>query len=392
MTGKSSPINPTNYAMLYPQNGGGIVAIDSVTSHHPSICIVCGLGYMQRSGVRPSVRPSISVSSFDSSSGVRRVCCWMPAALTGDIDRQRLAPAPSSKGAAAGTAARRWAANAELTRVIYSRLVRVSMTWMCVQWASSSWSRAEYSSLRRCGNSSGRRYSAPWASASLWPMTHLTLDPWPMTRMFLGAMGLGFCLIHNLLTLDPWAMWPVTLDPFDPCSSAPWASAVWPVTHVTHDHWPVWPMLLGAMGLDFSLALDLWPVWPLTHMFLGAMGLGFSLTHDPSDPWPMWPMTLDPFDPCSSAPWASASACLFCSSWITTSPERSSTAPTTGSHYIAPVVERSITIRVFVCLSARVSQKPGVLNFNTNTCTSYARPNLTKFFGAYPSFIPDPLL
>jgi len=35
---KSSPVNSTHYAVLYPQNGDSIVAIDSVTSLHP-ICI-----------------------------------------------------------------------------------------------------------------------------------------------------------------------------------------------------------------------------------------------------------------------------------------------------------------------------------------------------------------
>jgi len=33
-------------------------------------------GYMQRSGVRPSVR--LSVPSVDRCSSVRRVCCWAP--------------------------------------------------------------------------------------------------------------------------------------------------------------------------------------------------------------------------------------------------------------------------------------------------------------------------
>ena len=32
---KSSPINSTHYAKLYPQNGEPVVAIDSVTSFHP---------------------------------------------------------------------------------------------------------------------------------------------------------------------------------------------------------------------------------------------------------------------------------------------------------------------------------------------------------------------
>ena len=32
---KSSPVNSTHYAMLYPQNGDRIVDIDSVTSLHP---------------------------------------------------------------------------------------------------------------------------------------------------------------------------------------------------------------------------------------------------------------------------------------------------------------------------------------------------------------------
>ena len=31
----SLPLNSTHYAMLYPQNGDRIVAIDSVTSLHP---------------------------------------------------------------------------------------------------------------------------------------------------------------------------------------------------------------------------------------------------------------------------------------------------------------------------------------------------------------------
>jgi len=32
---KSSPLNSTHYAMLYPQNDDRVVAIDSVTSLHP---------------------------------------------------------------------------------------------------------------------------------------------------------------------------------------------------------------------------------------------------------------------------------------------------------------------------------------------------------------------
>jgi len=32
---KSSPLNSTDYAMLYPQIGDRIVAIESVTSVHP---------------------------------------------------------------------------------------------------------------------------------------------------------------------------------------------------------------------------------------------------------------------------------------------------------------------------------------------------------------------
>ena len=32
---KSSPLNSTHYAVLYPQNDDRIVAIDSVTSFHP---------------------------------------------------------------------------------------------------------------------------------------------------------------------------------------------------------------------------------------------------------------------------------------------------------------------------------------------------------------------
>jgi len=32
---KSSPLSSTRYAMLYPQNGDRIVAVDSVTSLHP---------------------------------------------------------------------------------------------------------------------------------------------------------------------------------------------------------------------------------------------------------------------------------------------------------------------------------------------------------------------
>jgi len=31
----SSPLNSTHYAMLYPQNGDRIVAVDFVTSFHP---------------------------------------------------------------------------------------------------------------------------------------------------------------------------------------------------------------------------------------------------------------------------------------------------------------------------------------------------------------------
>jgi len=38
--------------------------------------ILRGTGSMTRSIIRPSV--SMSVSSFDSRSGVRRVCCWAP--------------------------------------------------------------------------------------------------------------------------------------------------------------------------------------------------------------------------------------------------------------------------------------------------------------------------
>jgi len=32
---KSSPLNCTQYALLYPQNGDRIVTVDSMTSFHP---------------------------------------------------------------------------------------------------------------------------------------------------------------------------------------------------------------------------------------------------------------------------------------------------------------------------------------------------------------------
>jgi len=35
----SSPLNSTHYAMLYPQNGDCIVAIDSMTSLHPTMAL-----------------------------------------------------------------------------------------------------------------------------------------------------------------------------------------------------------------------------------------------------------------------------------------------------------------------------------------------------------------
>jgi len=35
---KSSPINSTHYAKLYPQNGDRVVSIDSVTSIHSMYC------------------------------------------------------------------------------------------------------------------------------------------------------------------------------------------------------------------------------------------------------------------------------------------------------------------------------------------------------------------
>jgi len=35
------PHNSTYYAMLYPQNGDRIVAIDSVTSLHLKYCVIC---------------------------------------------------------------------------------------------------------------------------------------------------------------------------------------------------------------------------------------------------------------------------------------------------------------------------------------------------------------
>jgi len=51
---KSLPLNSTHYAMLYPQNGDRIVAVDFVTLFHP----------MYRWSVHvalrcPSVRPSV---------------------------------------------------------------------------------------------------------------------------------------------------------------------------------------------------------------------------------------------------------------------------------------------------------------------------------------------
>ena len=44
----------------------------------------CGAESMQRSCVRPSVRPS--VPPIDSNSGVRRVCCWAPCGQGISID------------------------------------------------------------------------------------------------------------------------------------------------------------------------------------------------------------------------------------------------------------------------------------------------------------------
>jgi len=38
---KSSPLNSTHYAMLYPQNGDRIVTIDSVTSLRPMYVCIC---------------------------------------------------------------------------------------------------------------------------------------------------------------------------------------------------------------------------------------------------------------------------------------------------------------------------------------------------------------
>ena len=55
---KTSPLNSTHYAKLYPQNGDRIVAINSVTSFHPvyrpnvpSVLWCCWLG--GRKGIRP---------------------------------------------------------------------------------------------------------------------------------------------------------------------------------------------------------------------------------------------------------------------------------------------------------------------------------------------------
>ena len=55
--GKSSPINSTQYAKLYPQNGNRIVTIDSVTSFHP-VYYRATLCY--RSAVCVSVCPSVA--------------------------------------------------------------------------------------------------------------------------------------------------------------------------------------------------------------------------------------------------------------------------------------------------------------------------------------------
>jgi len=52
---KSSPVNPTHYATLHPQNGERIVAIDSVTSLH----------LMYRIKVRPTVLTSVLTLTYD---------------------------------------------------------------------------------------------------------------------------------------------------------------------------------------------------------------------------------------------------------------------------------------------------------------------------------------
>ena len=58
---KASPFNSTHYTVLYPQNGGRIVTIDSVTSLHP-VCRTnrdCKMHVFQQvlSCQRSSVRP-----------------------------------------------------------------------------------------------------------------------------------------------------------------------------------------------------------------------------------------------------------------------------------------------------------------------------------------------
>jgi len=63
-----------------------------------TVCLVCGARYMQRSGVRPSVCPSVrlsvclSVPSIDRSSGLLRVCCWAPGGPEISIDSRSTAP------------------------------------------------------------------------------------------------------------------------------------------------------------------------------------------------------------------------------------------------------------------------------------------------------------
>ena len=52
---KSSPLNSTHYVVLYPQNGGRIVTMDSVTSLHPMYIAIFRFSRWRLSEVSPCI-------------------------------------------------------------------------------------------------------------------------------------------------------------------------------------------------------------------------------------------------------------------------------------------------------------------------------------------------
>jgi len=88
--------------------------------------IACGAGPMKRSSVRPYVR--LSVPSINSSSAVRRVCCWAPRV-------QEIAIENSRRRSAANVDSRGTRLSTDMLHYIYMTLHCTFVLWFpAVHW------------------------------------------------------------------------------------------------------------------------------------------------------------------------------------------------------------------------------------------------------------------